>query len=308
MSAEEQLIRQLLRLDAKRSNSDSMATWFADFKHASLELESPFDRAVIGGRLSHCAGFAFAGGYQSACESLFAQHRGELASLCVTEAEGNHPRAIQSTLDQTTEGMELNGNKKFVSGAGAAQRLYVACTTGNDNAGRPLLKLVSLAANQQGVEITELPPLGFIPEVSHGKVRFEQVKVDPDQVLPGDGYLAYIKPFRTVEDIHVLGALLAYRLGEGLDARWQAPALEQHISLVLNLRSLANMSPSSPATHLALAGARQQVKTLFDLTDDEFEQGNPTQFKYWQRDKALLKIAGSAHVSRTAKAWQDFEY
>ena len=39
----------------------------------------------------------------------------------------------------------------------------------------------------------------FVPEISHAEVELDRVKVSDADVLPGDGYDDYLKPFRTIE-------------------------------------------------------------------------------------------------------------
>lgn len=60
----------------------------------------------------------------------------------------------------------------------------------------------------------------LVPEISHGEVEMCDVRVPAASVLEGDGYELYMKPFRTVEDIHVLGAALGYCLAAARDAGW----------------------------------------------------------------------------------------
>ena len=214
------LIETLLTNTLQRKSFDSMAAWFEAFNAQTRRFESSIDRAILGGRLSLNVGFAFTSGYQSAIESLFlgdSLKDGELAlsSLCVSEVKGNHPRAIETRLYQDGGRLFIDGNKQFVSGACDAQMIYVACRdetmgTGFDDEGRPKLKVVAIPTQSHGVVIQAMPALGFMPEISHGKVRLAEVEIFGHQILDGDGYLAYVKAFRTYEDVHVLAAIVGY--------------------------------------------------------------------------------------------------
>lgn len=267
--------------------------------------QNSIDRAIYSGRSTTRAGWAFMGGYQSAIEHLFAAHinpdQPELASFCVSEQGGNHPRAIQALLTENEDSTQLSGMKSFVSGAEDAQRLFVACKQGNDTQGLPQLKIASIRSSANGVSIKALPPLAFIPEVSHGQVVLDAA--EPDEVLAGDGYLEFIKPFRTCEDIHVISAILAYLLGEGIEGQWPEALIEQMLAALMSYRALASMDYKDGGCHLALAGARQTMSELLEQVNPVFEQSNPAAFALWQRDQALLKIAYKAHLSRTEKAW-----
>lgn len=289
-----------------------MAEWFKDFNQQSRQFEQTIDRAILGGRLSDCVGFSFAAAYQSAIESLFQADDILLSSFCVSEEKGNHPRDIHTRLFHHSGKLVVSGKKKFVSGANDSQRLYIACrdernSDGIDKLGRSILKMVVLPASIAGLQIQEMPALGFMPEVSHGKVFLDHVEISENQILEGDGYLAYIKAFRNHEDLHVLAAITAYRLGEAIEASWPKEIVENHISLILALRSLADMDLNQSSAHIALAACRSQLELLITQTNAIFEKLNPKAYQLWKRDKVLLNIAKAAHQKRTEGAWQLFD-
>lgn len=312
MADAERLINILLSPSVKRATFDTMAEWFNDFNQQTRQFSQAIDRAILGGRLSLNLGFSFSSAYQSAIEALFKPTDIRLSSFCVTEEKGNHPRSIETRLYSESGQLFLSGNKKFVSGANDSQCLYVACRderdgTGIDLQGRPIIKMLAIKAESEGVEIQKMPKLGFIPEVSHGKVSLNAVAIADHQILKGDGYLDYVKAFRNYEDLHVLAAVTAYRLGEAIDGKWPKHMLEQHISLILAIRALANMDLSQASTHIGLAACRSQFNELIDQTNNTFEQNAPTAFQAWTRDKVLLTIAKSAHFKRTEGAWAVYE-
>jgi len=284
--------------------------WFDGFKRLRSAHPDSVDRATLGGRASSSVGFAFASGYQSAIEHLFQAHMDPenpaLASLCVSETTGNHPRAIETTLTQKDGAWRLHGEKSFVSGALDAARLFVACKTGTDQEGQPMIKVVRVDCNQPGVQITPLPALPFVPEVSHGRVKLDQVMISAQHILPGDGYLGYVKPFRTCEDIHVCAGVLGYLIGEAVKSGWPESLLERMLALVLCFQQLAKQPLDSASNHIALAGARQQLDALIESCSEAFRSQSPEAFKLWQRDRALLNIAQKAHGARTEKAWQRY--
>lgn len=298
------LLRALFTLKRVSRSPKSMAEWFQGFNDSVRDYDSSLDRAILGGRMSRDVGHAFVSGYQSALERLFGMESPMLASLCVSERGGNHPRAIETRLSTDGDRFVLNGHKQFVSGAEDSQQLFVAATTGTSSEGYPTLKLVRVDARQSGVNVRPMPPLGFVPEISHGTVTLQDVRIAPDQVLPGDGYLQYIKPFRTLEDLHVLAALAAFRMGEAIESNWDKTEQALHLPPLLALRQLNTMPINAPETHLALFACREQMNVLFAATDDQYRQRNPEGFKRWERDRKLLDIAGKAQNQRTQKAWK----
>ena len=286
----------------------TMHEWYQQFKTLTASVTDSTERALLGGIASTRVGFAFVAGYQSAIERLFDMQDQRLSSVCVTETAGNHPRHIQARLETRSDGMRLHGDKQFVSGAEHAERIFVACKTGEDKTGRPQLKMVQIDLPAEGVDITPLPELGFVPEVSHGKVHFDTVNITSLQVLPGDGYTDYVKPFRTAEDIHVLCALTAYRLACGLRQQWPQALLEAHMAILSGLHQVAQQNIQAPATHLQLAGLRQQMTQLIECSDPLFEQADAAGYACWVRDRKLLKVAKGAHEKRTENAWQAMGY
>lgn len=305
----ETVINILLSRSTQGQRFASMAQWFTSFNQQTGYFESPLHRAMLGGRFSANVSFAFAAAYQSAIESLFQPEACVLSAFCVSEKQGSHPRAIETALYQDPRGIRLSGSKGFVSGATDAECLYVACQdkrsgSGLDAEGRPLIKVVKVEVSQQGLEIQKLPPLGFVPDIAHGKVKFSDVLIKDEDILPGDGYLNYVKAFRSVEDVHVLAAITAYRLGEAIQGHWPEQLITAHLPVILGLHTLVEMELSKPAAHIGLAAVRSQFDELLRLTDKHFSLSNPQAFSDWNRDKVLLNVAQQAHQRRTDSAWQ----
>lgn len=313
MNGSQKLLEALLlsrELGKERWAAMPMGEWFIKFKNATSGYERAIDRAFLAGCLSSNVGFAFAGAYQSAIEALFLLEESLLASVCVTEVGGNHPRAINTRLYYDGAQLRLMGEKSFVSGANDAGIIYVACRderegNGIDAEGRPLIKMLALNVGSASIDVEAMPSLGFLPEITHGKVKLD-LEVDDSVVLPGDGYLNYVKAFRTYEDLHVCAAIVGYRLGEAMSSEWGVEAVEQHIVLILALREISTMDLRSSAAHIALSSCRRRLDDLIAETNVLFEDKNNEAYVRWQRDSRLLKVASKAHGVRTEKAWQSF--
>ena len=125
-----------------------------------------------------------------------------------------------------------------------------------------------------------MPATKFVPEVPHAQLRFENLRIRESDILPGDGYDQYVKPFRTVEDIHVQAAVLSYLMREGQRLSWPQGWLEAsapnswgpvpleawaiagvgYIALVALVRGAANakqlLAFSKPALAANVAGNR----------------------------------------------------
>ncbi|MCQ4319943.1 hypothetical protein [Stutzerimonas stutzeri] len=63
--------------------------------------------------------------------------------------------------------------------------------------------------------IEDMPPLPLVPDSVHGRLRLQR---GPCQRLAGDGWDDYVKPFRTLEDLYVLVAMVSWLYGIALGA------------------------------------------------------------------------------------------
>jgi len=256
---------------------------------------TPIARAFLGGARADRLGFAFVAGYRAALEALVPDRPSELstlAALCATEVAGNHPRAIETTL----EGGKLRGHKKWITLGGAAETLLVVAKVGEAD-GRPQLSLAAVRADAPGVRVTALPETPFVPEVPHAEAHFEDVEVT--YVFPGDGYADYLKPFRTVEDLHVHAAFLGYALRATLAAA-DEEGTERLLAVVAAVEALAGTPTASITTHLALAGVIASTNDLVARLESTLTAADPR----FPRDRALLLVAGKARTARRETAWR----
>jgi len=256
-------------------------------------FEIPVDRAIAAGAAADRLGFAFAGGYTAALQALVPGLTG-VAALCATEEGGNQPKHIRTTL----AGGELTGKKKWATGADRAATLLVVASVGEE-AGRNRLRVVKVRTDAPGVTMraTSAP---FVPEIQHAEVDLDHVRVADEDILPGDGYDDYLKPFRTVEDAHVHAALAGYVFAVARRHAWQ-PIAERAAALALATREVALADPKSPQTHVALAGIISLASALVAEIDVAWQPDEEHQ--RWQRDRPLLKVAASARAARRERAW-----
>ncbi|MFY0579277.1 hypothetical protein ACN28S_37890 [Cystobacter fuscus] len=88
----------------------------------------------------------------------------------------------------------------------------------------------------------------------HAELRLEAVAVELGEVLPGDGYVRFLKPFRTVEDCHVFAAVLGWLLQVARRSGWPDEVREGLLALAVMMRGLAQMDPASPEVHRRSGG------------------------------------------------------
>jgi acyl-CoA dehydrogenase len=289
-----------------------LAAWWPQWQALQSTAESPAALALHSGHTADRVAWAFAGGYQAALRALLPSLQGpELAALCVTEATGNRPRDIQTRVVPQPDGtLRIDGAKRWTTlGPNSATLLVAGVWSPGGSAApssRPELRVVQVHSAMPGVELQAMPPTRFVPEVPHASVLLREVRVPASALLAGDGYERYVKPFRTVEDIHVMLAVGAYLLRESRSRGWPAAFAERLVAQLALLSVLAEEDPSAAPTHLALAGVLRVLEQLFAESDGLWpaaDAGDAAADR-WRRDTPLLQVAGAARSQRATRAWQ----
>ena len=289
-----------------------VADWWQVWQSLNSAAAGPAALAISGGFAADRVGWAFASGYQAALRALLPDlPHDTLAAFCVTEAEGNRPRHIRTTIAPQPDGtLRIDGAKRWTTLGPASTLLLIvgalpAPVPMPDTAGRPVLRVARVAVPTPGLALQPMPPTRFVPEVPHAQVLMQDLRVDADALLPHDGYDAYVKPFRTIEDLHITLAVLAYLLREGRARRWPAAYNEELVAALALLLQLAGEDPRAASTHIVLAGALRLAHSLYaDAAPLWATAGDDAAARRWQRDAALFEVAGSAREQRAERAWE----
>ena len=287
---------------------DSVDQWWPGWAALAAQPSSPMALALLGGFAADRVGWAFAAGYQSALRALVPSLPVQaLAAFCVTEEGGNRPRDIRTLITPGAGGgFTVSGAKRWTTlGPQGTLLLVTGRLAGAATDERPALKVALVRADQPGVTVVPMPETAFVPEVPHARIQLQDVTIEPSSLLPGDGYDTYVKPFRTLEDIHVTAAVLAYLLREARARGWSADLRERLAATVATLASVASSDHSDPATHVVLAGALHWAAALYReagalwATTPE----DPAS-RRWLRDAPLFAVAAGARQQRAARAWE----
>lgn len=300
------VLGHLLRASPAAEECDDVARWWPAYCGLAQTWKNPMDRAMVAGFSADRAAWAFAAGYQCALEALFpGLPEDALAALCVTEDEGNHPRAIRAALHRAGPGWRLEGAKRWTTLGPHGAIFLVLAREAEIEGERAALRIARVPSSAAGVRVEPMPPPRFVPEVPHARVAFEAVELPADALLPGDGWTQYAKPFRTVEDAHVNAALLAYLLREARRLGWPRAWVGRAAALLLALRALAGEDASRPQTHVALAGILDTAAALIAEAETSWS-ASPADAprERWLRDRELLNVAASARLQRTEAAWR----
>jgi len=262
------------------------------------------EQAALAGLVADGMGWAFAAGYEAALTRLDPQGMkpGVLGSLCATEDGGGHPRAIRTSLTPRDGGYTLSGHKNWVTLGDDADLLLVVASVGADGQGRNRLRVARVPARREGVAVRGAPPLAFVPEIAHAKATFDAVAIAESELLAGDGYDDALKPFRTIEDIHVMAAVLGWAIGVGRASAWPRAWIDEALALVVLLCAVGDSPPLAPATHLVLAGAQALARRLLGAA--AWSQCDEATAARWERDRPLLEVARSVRGARLEAAWE----
>jgi acyl-CoA dehydrogenase len=292
---------------------ESGEAWWS--RHRAVALLEPLsiDQAIVGGFSADRVGFAFASGYQAALHALVPDLPPDrVAALCVTERGGGHPRVIEARLAPdgplgaggVATAYRLTGKKRWATLSGVAGVLLVAVSTGTDAGGKNRIRLVRVESTAPGVKRTPMPEAPFTPEVGHDEVELTAVAVAAGDVYPGDGFARYVRPFRTIEDIHVVAAVHAYLIREIRLHGLPRGLTERLAACLAALRALAAEDPSAPETHVALAGLLELSRGPIEELDRIWSKTESPAHARWERDRLVLSVASNVREQRRERAWE----
>lgn len=286
--------QRLLACTDHLSAGPALEDWYAALLAELGEGVTPFELALLGGRLAATPGLAFLAGYQGALRALWPSAPWTLGAMCVTENRSVRPADMQTRL----EGLSLSGRKDFVTAADSADWLLVAARSDLPNT-RPQVALCVAYNGAPGVRVEVLPALSLMPDISHGRLHLENAQCER---LPGDGWDAYAKPFRTLEDLHVLAALGAWLYGVGVTNAWPQALQLRLLAMLGGCAEVARSGINEAATHLLLAGVFEQFELLRGDIDAAMASGAPHWQDLWKRDSNVLSIARVAREKRLQNA------
>lgn len=284
--------QQLLSAQTRLPATD-LDAWYASLLERMTQ-PTPIQLAVLGGRLAATPGLAFLAGYQGALRALWPAAPWTLGALCATENRSIRPADMHTRITALT----LEGRKDFVTAAEAADWLLVSAR--EEAPAEPVrLALGVVRTGAPGVRVEVLPALPLMPDISHGRLHLQGAHCER---LAGDGWDDYVKPFRTLEDTHVLAALTAWLFGVGQDSAWPQALQLSLLGLLAGCAEVARQCPSSAPSHLLLGGLFAQFERLAPELEAALAKGDAHWSQLWQRDKGLLSMARAARSTRLEKA------
>ncbi|MBI2748853.1 MAG: acyl-CoA dehydrogenase [Burkholderiales bacterium] len=297
-----------LQAPAHAADTPTFDAWAARWFAAPQASLPPIDRAIHMAFAADRVAWAFASAYQAALRALIPQaNEDRLLSLCVTEKAGNRPRDIETRIELLPEGaVRVHGSKRWAMiGDVPTTLLVVGVTEAAAPDSVPRLRVVQVPVGTAGLTIQHTQPTRFVPEVPHCAVELNAVALGPEALLPGDGYTQYMKPFRTLEDVYVAAATLAYLMREARANRWPTDYIERLSAALTAVQAIAQQAPLEPVTHILLSGALQIVRGLRDEATALWADARDASAERWRRDCALFEVADTARRLRRDRAWEN---
>jgi acyl-CoA dehydrogenase len=269
--------------------------WIEHHQKIPENSENSFEKAVFSGFSSSQLSFAFLSGYEAACYFI---SKKRLSCVCVTEnTKGSPSKSINTRITKIDENFStLKGEKSFVTFGEHCKYLLIFA---KDDEG--VVRCVLLNSNQQGIEFeSPVKKLNFLNEIPHSKIKLD-LKISNEWILKGDGYIHYLKPFRTIEDIHVFGSFLGYFIRVGRLSHWSENLLIKMLKLIILLNNLIQFNLLSPVNHLLLNEIHEEFKIILEqISTLEFHNKEEKQF--FLRDKMIFKVSDSIREQRKQSA------
>src|SRR6185503_1328372 len=148
------MLPQLPAAQATAAPCESVKQWWPRHRAIANEHPDPIHQAIIGGFVADRVGWAFASGYQAALRALFPDMPGDrICALCVTEADGNSPKAIKSSLTKSNGDWALNGCKRWTTLGPEGALFFVAARDEAASGARASIKIARVNSSAPGLKI-----------------------------------------------------------------------------------------------------------------------------------------------------------
>ena len=265
---------------------------------------SPFVAGVAAALQADRLAWAFFSGYQAAIRSAFpdALPDATVAAFCVQEP-GRKISEISTTLEEHPGGLLLQGHKGWLLADPEDFVLFVLARRAGRSKGPGSLAVISVPFKSEGICRGPLRAQAIVPELAHAEVSFDAVSLPASQVLSGDGYADYAKPFHVREDICVTGAALAYLFAEGLAGKWPAPWAQRCVAAIAGLESCSRLDPDDARTHIVTAGMLSFAGAVIRESEQHWRNDQIAARDRWQRDRSILDLGKDVRRQRAIKSW-----
>ncbi len=226
---------------------------------------------------------------------------GECIAFCASEMAGNRPSAIETTIARKPGGdWTLTGTKRWATLGPMSSHLVVIVSESRDEE-RNHLRAVVIPSDRAGVLIEEMTIPGSVPNslrLPHSLIHLDGVAVERAEVLAGDGYSSYLKPYRTIEDLFGTAAQASSLLAMGCRHGAPVEAIEGLVALIASLRAVVLEDLGTPSSHLVVSAAEAALPQLIPA----IEPCLPADVASWWAVGETVPVAQTAKGIRRSRA------
>lgn len=211
---------------------------------------------------------------------------------------------VTTALEVRNRILQLHGQKSWALTCIEDLTLLVLARRSNGpEKGPGSLVMVRLPSNTVGVCWGASRPQAVVPELAHSEVRFDAVRLTPEQLVTGDGYAEYAKPFRVLEDVFVTGSTLAYLLAEAQSGGWPTTWCQRCIAAIAMLHACAGLDPRDTHAHILVAGSLSFEGDVIQASESNWRAKQVVAHSRWQRDRPILSQGKEARRLRAMGSW-----
>lgn len=306
MTGQVDIVASLLAAPGTRPECPGADAWLPIWRagQAAHAARGSFAAALACALKADRVAWAFFCGYQGAIQAAFQTGVGTLGAFGANEPQRKITE-VETSLDQQCDPLRLEGNKSWVLAGIDGLTLFVLARRKNGPAKGPgSLCIVKLPIRSTGVQAEPPRPQTVVPELPHSGVRFQSAPVALADVLPGDGYADYAKPFRLREDVFVTGCVLAYLIAESCAGSWPTTWSQRAIAAVTLLETCSRRDPREVDTIILAAGALSFAGEVIRAAEQHWGLHQQSARERWLRDKAIFDLGKDARRQRVVQSWR----
>lgn len=236
--------------------------------------------AMRGGALADRLSWVFVAGYQATLRQVFPElPHARWGSFLVTENRGD-PQNFPPTFLSDDSPARLSGTKTWVAASASVDTLVVKAGQGADS------RYVWVSRDAPGVELPTPPRANFLPDLTQGIARFDNVEVPAKQFL--DSQRA--RTFGRWEPLFVQMAGAAMMLSHCLVITTASQLIDRLSLWLLAAERLAvkNTRDKDFATIGALLD--REIGALTHAFSDTLTSKYPASVEHWSNDRKLLSM------------------
>lgn len=193
---------------ATQPEADYKTLWLAQLGTSddAVQWSSPAMRALNvalqGGAIADCLSHVFIAGYQGAIRHVLpATPAAQWFSLLVSEDQQDPVANPATQLRADEQGVSVNGTKSWVASSATVDGLVVSAKCEDEST-----QWFWCSAQDSAVTLSHRPAPSFLPDVSQGFARFDNLQVPQEQLLEAEAFAHFMH----AESLYVGVALVGY--------------------------------------------------------------------------------------------------